>query len=96
MFGDTITSEVLERIDRSEALFRELGFKNFRVRSHGNMARIEISREEVDKFLEQKETWPEVVDKLKEFGFRFVTLALEGFYSGSMNRELELDGVEIK
>jgi uncharacterized protein len=95
MYGDTITSEVLERIDRSEALLREMGYKNFRVRSHGNMARIEISREEVDKFLSEKDQWPEVVDKLKEFGFKFITLDLEGFYSGSMNRELD-EEVRIK
>jgi uncharacterized protein len=91
MYGDTITSEVLERIDRSEQLFRDLGYKNFRVRSHGNMARIEISGDEVDKFLAKKEQWPQVVEKLKEFGFKFITLDLEGFYSGSMNREIETE-----
>jgi len=89
MYGDTITKEVLERIDRSEQLLRSLGFTNFRVRSHGNMARIEISAEEVERFLQEKDKWPEVVAKLKEFGFNFVTLDLEGFYSGSMNREIE-------
>ena len=89
MYGDTITREVLERIDRSEQLLRELGYTNFRVRSHGNMARIEISADEVNKFLQEKDKWPQVVAKLKEFGFNFVTLDLEGFYSGSMNREIE-------
>ncbi len=91
MYGDTITSEVLERIDRSETLLREMGYKNFRVRSHGNMARIEISREEVGRFLEDQDSWQDVVGRLKEFGFMFVTLDLEGFYSGSMNRELKVD-----
>jgi uncharacterized protein len=86
-YGETITEEDLRRVDGAEQLLLDLGFRQVRVRHHGQMARIEISPVDMERFLEPG-LRDRVNRKLKEIGFAYVTLDLEGYRSGSMNETL--------
>lgn len=83
-YGRPVTREALAVVERGEDAIRALGFRQFRVRHHGDMVRIEIARDELDRALNRA-----VADQFtaifKALGFKFVTLDLEGFRSGSMN-----------
>jgi len=83
-YGRPVTREALAVVERGEDAIRALGFRQFRVRHHGDMVRIEIARGELDRALNRA-----VADQFtaifKALGFKFVTLDLEGFRSGSMN-----------
>jgi uncharacterized protein len=86
-YGRPVTPEALSVIERGEDALRAIGFRQFRVRHHGEIVRIEIAREELSRALT-----PEMADEFtaifKRLGFKFVTLDLEGFRSGSMNQLL--------
>jgi pyridinium-3,5-biscarboxylic acid mononucleotide sulfurtransferase len=86
-YGQPITVEKLERIDRSEQYLRDLGFRDVRVRHHEQLARVEISVPEMPRLFESG-LHREVVSTLKGFGFLYVTLDLQGFRSGSLNEAL--------
>ena len=83
-YGREVTREALAVVEAGEDAIRALGFQQFRVRHHGDIVRIEIAREEMEKALN-----PAVAAQFaaifKALGFKFVTLDLEGFRSGSMN-----------
>ncbi len=82
--GLTITKSNLYRVEQAEAvLFRE-GFKQVRVRDQGNLARIELDREELPKIVEPNMRG-KIITRLKQLGFRFVTVDLEGYQTGSTN-----------
>ena len=66
---------------------KQLRFREFRVRYHGDLARIEVSQNEIERLFE-KSTRDAIVEKFKELGFRFVSLDLQGFRSGSLNEVL--------
>lgn len=83
-YGRPVTTEALTAVERGEDALRGLGFRQFRVRHHGDIARIEIAREEMPRALTQ-EMALEFSRLFKNLGFKFVTLDLEGFRSGSMN-----------
>jgi uncharacterized protein len=83
-YGRPVTREALSAVERGEDALRELGFRQFRVRHHGEMVRIEIAREELSRALNLEMT-AELTRIFKALGFKFVTLDLEGFRSGSMN-----------
>jgi len=86
-FGCTITQESLERIAKAEGFMHSLGFEVVRVRDHGDLARIEVAKSELEKaFLVMNE----VEKNLKRLGYRFVTLDLEGYRSGSLNPKVDL------
>ncbi len=87
VYGETITDEKLRMVDRAEQLLLELGFRQFRIRIHGNLARIELLQTELHRAAEE-ETREIIVSKLKEFGFSYVTLDLAGYRTGSMNEGL--------
>ena len=86
-YGREVTREALAIIEQGEEALRALGFRQFRVRHHGDIVRIEIAREELTQAL-NPETAAEFVRIFKGLGFKFVTLDLEGFRSGSMNAML--------
>ena len=90
-YGERITSERLRRIDIAESYLREQGVRQVRVRDHGSVARIEVSPESKNKFLDDAFAG-RVTDRLKEFGYKYVTLDLEGYRTGSLNEVLEEDG----
>jgi pyridinium-3,5-biscarboxylic acid mononucleotide sulfurtransferase len=86
-YGRAVTPEALHVIERGEDALRALGFRQFRVRHHGEIVRIEIAREELPRAL-TAEMAREFTVVFKQLGFKFVTLDLEGFRSGSMNQLL--------
>lgn len=86
-YGERITIEKLNRIDQSEDYLRTLGFVQFRVRSHGDMARIEVSPEERSKLFDAK-LLDTISQRLKSLGYHFVCLELEGYITGSLNRNI--------
>lgn len=90
-YGDPITREKLEQIGRAEAALRELGFRELRVRHHGSTARIELPRAEMGRVLADGLA-EEIVRRVREAGFAFVALDLEGLRSGSLNRLLPTVG----
>jgi uncharacterized protein len=89
-YGRPVTREALEAVERGEDALRALGFRQFRVRHHGDIVRIEISREEMDRALNPAMA-SQFTTIFKDLGFKFVTLDLEGFRSGSMNALLPID-----
>lgn len=82
--GVPVTIERLSRIERGEDFLRSLGFREFRLRSHGDLARVEIAAAELPSALDAV-TAASIAAELRDLGFRYVTLDLEGFRSGSMN-----------
>ena len=86
-YGRAVTPEALRVIERGEDALRALGFRQFRVRHHGEIVRIEITGEELPRAL-TAEMAREFTAVFKHLGFKFVTLDLEGFRSGSMNQLL--------
>ncbi len=88
-YGRPVTREALSVVERGEDALRTLGFRQFRVRHHGEIVRIEISREELPRAL-NADMAAELTRTFKALGFQFVTLDLEGFRSGSMNALLPL------
>lgn len=89
-YGRPVTREVLGQIEQGEDALRSLGFRQFRVRHHGEIVRIEIAREELARAL-SPEMAAEFTRIFKALGFKFVTLDLEGFRSGSMNAMLPVE-----
>ena len=83
-YGRPVTREALDIVEKGEEAVRALGFRQFRVRHHGEIVRIEIAREELQRALDPAMA-AEFVRIFKALGFKFVTLDLEGFRSGSMN-----------
>lgn len=83
-YGRTVTREVLEQVERSEESMRQLGFREFRVRHHGELARVEIARAEMPRALTM-EMFDAITAALRQIGFHYVTLDCAGFRSGSMN-----------
>ncbi|MFQ6112055.1 MAG: ATP-dependent sacrificial sulfur transferase LarE [Nitrospinota bacterium] len=87
-YGSAITREKLRAIDEAEEYLRALGFGQLRVRHHGDIARVELTPEEMERVFREGLT-PRVTEKLKSLGFTYVTLDLEGYRTGSMNEPLK-------
>jgi uncharacterized protein len=87
-YGEKITREKLKRVSQAEDFLRDLGFYQFRVRSHGDLARIEVLPEEIKRFFEQslRDT---ITKALRKLGFTYITLDMAGYRTGSMNEELK-------
>ncbi|MDY6854030.1 MAG: ATP-dependent sacrificial sulfur transferase LarE [Thermodesulfobacteriota bacterium] len=89
-YGIKINLERIDKIGRCEGLLREMGFKQFRVRYHNEVARIEVSRNEMYKLYDEH-LIDKIVERFKIYGFTYVTLDLEGYRTGSMNEILKRD-----
>lgn len=85
-YGQHINQEILQKIDKAEKYLENLGFAIVRVRVHNDIARIEVEKKDFNKIIEMKE---KIIGYLLQLGFHYVTLDLEGFRSGSMNRVLD-------
>lgn len=83
-YGHTVTAEALAQVEAAEAALHALGFTQLRVRHHGELARIELTRNELPRAL-SLDIFDRISRELRSLGFRFITLDLEGFRSGSMN-----------
>ncbi len=88
-YGETISEEKLSQIDKAEQILLDLGFRQVRVRHHGNLARIEVEEEQYPKLIE-KEIRHTISTKLKELGFVYVSIDITGYRTGSMNETLSL------
>ena len=88
VYGEKITAEKLERVGKAEQILRNSGFKQFRVRIHGDIARIELLPEDFEKMLEMRE---ELYASVKALGFSYVTMDLQGYRTGSMNEVIATD-----
>ena len=87
VYGETITKEKLAMVEKAEQILLDLGFRQVRVRVHGDLARIEVDPEAFDRIL-SPEIAPFLNRALRELGFLYVTLDLGGYTTGSMNRPL--------
>jgi len=85
-YGEEITPEALARVARAEEFLRSLGFGELRVRDHRGLARIEVPEGELRRLFEMRDR---VVEGLRALGYAFVSLDLEGFRSGGMNRLIQ-------
>ncbi len=94
-YGRPVTREVLSTVEQGEDAIRALGFRQFRMRHHGEIVRIEIARDELARAL-SPEMAAEFTRIFKGLGFKFVTLDLEGFRSGSMNSLLSAEQLSRK
>lgn len=88
-YGDAITEEKLEIIEAAENLLQDLGFTQVRVRTHGPIARIEVPPGQLPRLLEHRE---EIVEAMEALGYRFITLDLKGFRSGSLDENIPRRG----
>ncbi len=86
-YDNEITEDRLEKIEIAEELLRRNGFRQFRVRDHNNLARIELSEPDREKILDLN-LMDKLSDKLQKLGFQYVTLDLSAYKSGSMNKEI--------
>ncbi|NER30104.1 MAG: ATP-dependent sacrificial sulfur transferase LarE, partial [Symploca sp. SIO1C4] len=94
-YGEEITVAKLQRVGRAEIYLRKLGFSNLRVRCEGDTARIELSPGKIKEFVLTTDL-EQVVAAFQELGFVYVTLDLEGYRSGKLNRVLNRDVLEAK
>lgn len=88
-YGTEITPELLARVDGCEKFLRELGFRQFRVRHHDTVCRLEVDPSDFGRVLEHRNA---IVQRFQELGYVYVTLDMEGFRSGKMNDVLRLGG----
>lgn len=86
-YGTPVTNENLSRVERAENALREFGFRQFRVRAHGDLARVEIAPDELPRALET-ELSGSIVECVRDTGFLRVTIDLEGYRQGSLNAAL--------
>lgn len=86
-YGDEITLEKLKRIEKAERFFHDLGIKQVRVRCHNKLAKIEVGEKDLLLLMEE-DLRKKIISKLKQLGFIYVALDLQGYRTGSMNKEL--------
>ena len=92
-YGREVTPEVLAKVEAAEEQLRTLGYKQFRVRYHGDLARIEIAREELATAL-SLDQMDQITAAFRQIGFQYVTLDTAGYRSGSMNEVLSLTQIQ--
>jgi uncharacterized protein len=86
-YGTTVTIQRLADVERGEAIMRSMGFREFRVRHHDGLVRLEIAPAELDQAL-RRQVIDELAKRFRALGFQYVTLDLHGYRSGSMNEVL--------
>jgi uncharacterized protein len=85
-YGEAVTKDKLAQIEQAEEALKALGLNDVRVRHHNNLARLEVAQQEIE--LVSTELRAKIITAVKDAGFAYVTLDLEGFRSGSMNISL--------
>jgi len=92
-YGDKITVEKLQQVAAAESGIRALGYRGFRLRHHGNVARLEFPEQDLDRAFADRES---IVTAVKSAGYRFVTVDLEGYRSGNMNQDVPQQLITIQ
>ncbi|HXG85872.1 MAG TPA: ATP-dependent sacrificial sulfur transferase LarE [Pyrinomonadaceae bacterium] len=90
-YGVPVTIERLSKVERGEQVLRSMGFREFRVRVHDEIARLEIAPDELPRVLKIDVT-EKLAEKFRQIGFKYVTLDLHGYRSGAMNEVLKMKG----
>lgn len=85
-YGTRISSDLLKRVNRAETYLRKLGFKQVRLRHYNGLCRIEVSKNDIPGLLRKR---TQVIQKLKNIGYNYITLDLEGYRTGSMNEVIK-------
>jgi len=93
-YGTPVTIENIKKVETGEEELKALGFRQFRVRFHGEIARIEVAREEMEKAL-SLEMARKFTAIFKKLGFQYVTLDLEGYRQGSLNEVLNIKPAKL-
>lgn len=93
--GVPVTIERLTKIEKGEEFLRQMGFREFRARVHGDLVRIEISTDEIEKAF-NREMAGKLTSRFRELGFKYVTLDMEGFRSGALNESKPDDRVRYQ
>ncbi|HXN97907.1 MAG TPA: ATP-dependent sacrificial sulfur transferase LarE [Candidatus Acidoferrales bacterium] len=88
-YGTAVTPELMEKIDRAESVLRELGFRQFRVRAHGDLGRIELAPDELSRGLEPAVT-EQILAGVKQAGFATAAIDPQGYRQGSLNSLLKI------
>lgn len=88
VYGEELTAEKLDAVNQAEEYLMSRGLRQFRVRRHGNLARIELLPGDIARFMEQKER-EDIVKKFQSIGFDYITMDLRGYRTGSMNEILK-------
>lgn len=91
-YGEEITQEKLTMIDKAEQFLMDIGFRQVRVRQHGNLARIEVLPEEIQKLAGFNEM---ILSKLKSIGYMYITIDMQGYRSGSLNETLDISNLTL-
>ena len=86
-YGTQITPEILKRVEEGEKFLLSLGFKQLRVRHHGDIVRIEVDQDSLPDVV-QDEVRDEIAKKFEQLGYTYVTFDLKGYRTGSMNETL--------
>lgn len=86
-YGEGLTKEKLGRVEEAECFLQSLGFETVRVRSHGRLARVEVAADRIE-MLARPEVRRQVHDRLRQLGYAYVTLDMEGYRTGSLNEVL--------
>ncbi|MCL5071737.1 MAG: ATP-dependent sacrificial sulfur transferase LarE [Actinobacteria bacterium] len=89
-YGTKITEDILQKISSAESVLKKLGFRHVRVRHHGNIARIEVPVHDMTEILKDK-IKNTIVKSFKKLGYVYITLDIEGYTTGSMNKALNLN-----
>ncbi|MGE5405435.1 MAG: ATP-dependent sacrificial sulfur transferase LarE, partial [Candidatus Saccharibacteria bacterium] len=89
-YGQRLDGDTLTSIDRAESLLQDMGLKNFRVRHHGNLARVEVAIEEMPNIM-NVDTLQRISSTIKSCGFTYVSLDLDGYRTGSLNSALTIE-----
>jgi uncharacterized protein len=87
VYGLEVTEQRLRQVDEAENFLRGLGLIEFRLRHHDTIARIEVNPEDIERVATEP-VRSQIVEKLRSLGFKFVTVDLQGFRSGSLNEEI--------
>jgi uncharacterized protein len=85
-YGTKISKAILKRIDKAEAGLRKLGFKQVRVRHYNGLCRIEVAKKDINRLINKRD---EAVASLKQLGYNYITIDLEGYRSGSLNEVIK-------
>ncbi len=95
IYGLEVTEQRLKQVEEAEDFLRKLGFVEFRVRHHDTIARIEVRPQDIEKVITETERY-KIVEKLKSLGFKYITVDLQGFRSGSLNELLTKEQKQSK
>lgn len=88
VYGEELTAEKLDAVNQAEEYLMSRGLRQFRVRRHGDLARIELLPEDIARFMEQN-VREEIAEKFQSLGFAYITMDLRGYRTGSMNEVLK-------